>query len=336
MKRLLYLGIVIIILILLMSCQKLTFPENKEDTLWVAHLKEPLLTIIDVDSGNVKQKVELPFIMKDMVRLPTGDVLVVSQRDEYIWKIDERSKTLKTVAKVGEGASEMVVDSERNVVYISHTLRGEVLIYDIGKETIINTIAVGKHPYSLDMDPSGNFLFVANTKDNTISKIDLNQKEEVTHFSVLSRPNGIYVSESTVYIGGHGDYSSLNKQVFLFNYEGELLSAIEAGLMPVIIEPSKIDHSIFVVSHGDHLIQRIHLETNEVVAETALPYNPYFLLCENEGLYISMLDSNQVALLDAENLEVLKEWDVDAGPHAMLKWREEGDGDPEANLNCRR
>jgi YVTN family beta-propeller protein len=77
----------------------------------------------------------------------------------------------------------VTANPQRNEVYVVNTGAGEnkgsISVIDTEKNLIVATIPVQKRPYFLDVDPSGDLGYVANSGSNSVSVIDLKGRREI-------------------------------------------------------------------------------------------------------------------------------------------------------------
>src|SRR5438045_2791147 len=99
--------------------------------------------------------------------------------------------TIGTVVPVLGVVADLLYDSARNVVYFSNFTRNEIDIYSVADKKLIGSVATGLSPASLAISPDLNTLYVANIGSNTISVINLNNRQRGSDYTVGSRPDAI-------------------------------------------------------------------------------------------------------------------------------------------------
>src|SRR5262249_47201191 len=65
-----------------------------------------------------------------------------------------------------------VLDSRRQVLYVSEWARAAVAVLDLKTEKVLDRWPTGEHPCEMVLRRDGRFLFVANANDNTVSVIE--------------------------------------------------------------------------------------------------------------------------------------------------------------------
>lgn len=97
---------------------------------------------------------------------------------------------------------------------------GKVLVYDAGKMTLKNTIAVGMEPAEVTMSSNGQYAFVANGMSNTITVINVADKSVVKTIPVGEDPVGAWP-------GADG-------RMYVDNEKGQSISVIDVATLSVV------------------------------------------------------------------------------------------------------
>jgi len=85
--------------------------------------------------------------------------------------------------QVGQNPTGVTANPKRNEVYVVNSGNGQsngsISIIDTEKNAVVATIPVHKHPYFVDVAPSGDLAYVANAGSNSVSVLDLKTRREV-------------------------------------------------------------------------------------------------------------------------------------------------------------
>jgi YVTN family beta-propeller protein len=137
-------------------------------------------------------------------------LFVVSKEAKSLYVFDLGTKQLISQLRLGAEAYACKLSLDKKVLYISLWGDKKVLVYDIGNSKISAEIAVGDHPNEMLLNKKGDYLFVANSQDNTVSVIDTKNNTVVETLSAALYPaspsgstsNGLALSEDqkTLYI----------------------------------------------------------------------------------------------------------------------------------------
>src|SRR5262245_23909454 len=111
--------------------------------------------------------------------------------------------TIGTVVPILGSVSDLVYDSNRNLVYLANVTRNQIEIYSVSTGRLTGTITTGLQPASLAISPNGRNLYVANVGSLTVTAIDLNAQQAINDYFIGSRPDAIAVgSDGKVVILG--------------------------------------------------------------------------------------------------------------------------------------
>ena len=137
-------------------------------------------------------------------------LFVVTKEAKSLYVFDLATNQLLSQLKLGAEAYACKLSLDKKILYISLWGDKKVLIYDIESAKITAEIAVGDHPNELLLNKKGNYLFVANSQDNSVSVINTKNNTVVETLSAALYPgspsgstsNGLALSEDekTLYI----------------------------------------------------------------------------------------------------------------------------------------
>lgn len=91
-----------------------------------------------------------------------------------------------------EGLWDILLDSTRNLVYITNSGYNRIEVFDTVNRVFLNPIPVGQMPHQMALSSDSNTLYVANTGGESISIVDLNQMAVVGRvaFPAIPRQGG--------------------------------------------------------------------------------------------------------------------------------------------------
>jgi YVTN family beta-propeller protein len=185
----------------------------------------------------------------------TNSLFVVTKENNSLYIVD--LKTKKAVSfPLGAEAYTCLLSKNKTELYISLWGAARILVFDIQKKKIIDSISVGDHPNDLCLSRNGNTLFVANANDNSVSVIDIQKRRVLETLDAALYPgsppgsttNGVALSENekTLYIA-NADNNCL--AVFDVSHPG---SSKSVGFIPVGWYPTgvKVIGNTLYVSNG--------------------------------------------------------------------------------------
>jgi len=80
-------------------------------------------------------------------------------------------------ASTCEGLMDLAIDNRRQRIYIANSGLNRVEVFDIAAQQLLRPIKVGQLPHSLAIAPDGNTMYVANSGGESISMVDLNERQ---------------------------------------------------------------------------------------------------------------------------------------------------------------
>jgi len=139
----------------------------------------------------------------------SNTLYIVTKENNSLYVVDLKTKKSHSLP-LGAEAYTCLLSENKRQLYISLWGGGRILIYDIPKNQIIDSIAVGDHPNDLCLSRNGRILFVANANDNSVSVIDVQKRKLLETLDAALYPgspagstsNGVALSEDqkTLYI----------------------------------------------------------------------------------------------------------------------------------------
>jgi len=135
---------------------------------------------------------------------------VVTQKDNSLYSIDLKTKTVKQKLSLGAEAYTCLLSPDKSELYISVWGDDKIMIYNTITEKLTDSIKVGDNPNDICLSKNGHYLFVANANDNTVSLIDIKKRKTLETLNAAlyastlsgSTTNGLALSpnEKTLYI----------------------------------------------------------------------------------------------------------------------------------------
>lgn len=135
---------------------------------------------------------------------------VVTRENNSLYTIDLSTKKIVSQAKLSAEAYTCLLSPNKKELYISLWGGDKIVVYNTEKRSITDSIPVGDNPNDLCLTKKGQYLFVANANDNSVSVIDVPQRKVIETFNTAlyadapngSTTNGLALSanEKTLYI----------------------------------------------------------------------------------------------------------------------------------------
>jgi YVTN family beta-propeller protein len=135
---------------------------------------------------------------------------VVTKENNSLYVISLKDKKIKHQFPLGAEAYTCLLSPDKRSLYVSLWGGDKVLIYDPVQNKLKGQIAVGDNPNEMCLSKNGEFLFVANANDNSVSVIDTKQQKVLETLDAALHPdapsgstsNGVSLNydEKTLYI----------------------------------------------------------------------------------------------------------------------------------------
>ncbi len=113
----------------------------------------------------------------------------VTTENNSLYVIDlQKNNSVKRFPLGGEGYT-CLLSPDKKVLYISCWGCDKIILFDTYSEQFLGSIMVGDNPNDMCLTNDGNFLFVANANDNTVSVIDLKNREVIETLNTALYPD---------------------------------------------------------------------------------------------------------------------------------------------------
>lgn len=146
----------------------------------------------------------------DVEETDHNQLFVVTKEAKSLYVFNLASRNLVNKVDLGSEAYTCKVSADRKKLYISLWGDRKILVYGISEGKITAEIVVGDHPNEMCLTKNGNYLYVANANDNSVSVIDTRTNKVVETLNAALYPgapsgstsNGVALSddEKTLYI----------------------------------------------------------------------------------------------------------------------------------------
>ncbi|MEI6048218.1 MAG: beta-propeller fold lactonase family protein [Bacteroidota bacterium] len=104
---------------------------------------------------------------------------VVTKENNSLYVIDIQSRKVVSQHPLGGEGYTCLLSPDNKVLYISCWGCDKVVLFDTFQQKITGSIAVGDNPNDMCVTSNGQYLFVANANDNSVSVIDTRQKSVI-------------------------------------------------------------------------------------------------------------------------------------------------------------
>lgn len=168
----------------------------------------------------------------------------VTKEDSSLYVVDLGSKKTIKKLKLSHEAYACVLSPDKSELYISIWGGDKLAIYDVEQERIVSEITTQNHPNEILTTKKGDYIFVANANDNSVSVINTAQRKVIETISATLYPtnltgsttNGLALSsnERTLYIA-----NADNNCLAVFNVS-EPGKSVSSGFIPTGWYPTNV------------------------------------------------------------------------------------------------
>jgi YVTN family beta-propeller protein len=251
--------------------------------------------IVNVSNGEVVQVLPMPGTYGQMAFSPDGSVAYVSGEPNstawkpdgptmadaggaiHVFKVDAVSGSATEQAPIGlsAGASGWPAgigvspDGKTLVVALYHANKAAIINAVTGTET--SEISVGNYPFAARFERSGQFAYVSNAQDGTLSKIDPVAGKVVSTIAGMGGSTGDYNSQPQyiladpkadrlyVAVTNHDGLAVLNTQTDTVDHFVSLQRAEGYGAAPTALALAPDGQTLYVANAGENAVVAIAL-----------------------------------------------------------------------------
>ena len=241
------------------------------------------------------------------------EMYVVTKENNSLYVIDNGSKSIRKVIPLGAEAYSCVISPDQRSLYISLWGGAKVLEYEVRKQEIKRSLAVGQHPNELVLTRNGQYMFVANSNDNSVSIVDIRSWKQIEVLNAALYPdapegsttNGLALSadEKTLYVA-----NADNNCVAVFDV-GTPGNSRSSGFIPVGWYPTNIkviNDKIFVANGKGFSSFANPRGPNPIAKKQAVTYQQGDTsTSSNEVQYIAGLMKGTLSIIDPPDTKAI-------------------------------
>ena len=236
----------------------------------------------------------------------------VTKDNNSLYIIDLKTKQIIKQLPLGAEGYTCILSPDRKQLFCSVWGDRKILIVNTVSLEIEGSVAVGDHPNDMVTDKKGKFLFVANSNDNSVSVIDINQRKVIETLNAALYPttltgsttNSVALSkdDKTLYVC-NADNNCL--AVFDVSHPGQSSSL---GFIPTGWYPScvRVVDGNILVSNGKGLTSLANPKgPNPVQKHAKVDYQKGYVETEDDYQYIGGLFKGTLSIIPVPDKEKL-------------------------------
>ena len=174
---------------------------------------------------------------------------------------------------------------------------------------VLATIGVGSVPLEVAVGEGG--VWVSNSGDDTVSRIDPSSNEAVADIDVCAAPEGVAVADGSIWVVCEDD----GVVARIDPGTDEMVDQVDVGLQPRFVTFAFDD--IWVSSYFDGTITRIDPANGKVVAEITTEQGPQIMAEAGGLLWVSCTDVDHVQAIDPATNEVVATVETSVAPDGL-------------------
>jgi YVTN family beta-propeller protein len=203
--------------------------DNK--TVFVSGGNDNVILIFEIIAGRLVEKDKIPLTNdKKAVISPagieyddaTGLLYVVTKDNNSLYVIQTKTKSIVSVHALPAEAFTCLLNRKKDILYISVWGARQILPFQLKSKTFLPAISVGDHPNEMCLTKSGQFLYVANANDNSVSVIDTRLGKEIEVLNAALVPNALEGSSTNGLA-----LSSNEERLYISNANNNCLAVFE-------------------------------------------------------------------------------------------------------------
>ena len=149
---------------------------------------------------------------------------VVTKDNNSLYILDLKTGLVQKTIALGGEAYTCILSPTRTELYISCWGCDKVLVLNTTSQKIIDSIPVGDNPNDMCISKNGNFLFVANANDNSVSVIDVQKRKTLETLNAALYPDAPSGSTSNAVC-----LSADEKQLYIANADNNCLAVFDVA-----------------------------------------------------------------------------------------------------------
>lgn len=131
-------------------------------------------------------------------------VYSASLAESWLIEINAQTNDVENLVDIGNGKGplQITVSPDDQELYISCQVSNQMLVFDTGTQTVVDSIAVGNGPWHPSFTPDGSHVYVGNNLSSDVSVINTSTRtvEQTITGNGIADPHGIAVTNNSKYV----------------------------------------------------------------------------------------------------------------------------------------
>lgn len=305
---------IVVVILLLTSCNKEEFPPINQHQSFVAsvNILQPSITFYN----NSGEKIENWILDKAYTGAALIDhdkiILYGHQLEEaHLYELSS-GKKIKTI-QTGIGTTNSYYDKDEKLLFLTNSKTNTVTSYNNYGDKLSETKL---RNYPMSMESYDGKLYVINYKDTILSVVDMQTFQVIDEWTIEKSSSGILLlpEQQTIWIGGHGEGSKPNQSIKVLDLQsGNTVNEIKVSIMPVGF--SQNENEVYVVNHGANELDVLS-DRGEILWKLEVGANPFAVSYFNQSIVVVGFDDHTMYFIKDGKIE--KSIETDKGPFQLL------------------
>ncbi|HPZ06777.1 MAG TPA: beta-propeller fold lactonase family protein [Candidatus Eremiobacteraeota bacterium] len=251
-----------------------------------------------------------------------GNQVIIVKKTGY--KINTRNIFISTGETVRENIllipqkpSATPVQKIKPVILATNYYSNELIAIDIEKNTIIQTIPLGREPGGIAFSPEKSTVYIVNSTDNNITVLNISKELKLTgHISVNKNPTSIVATRDTIYVAN----SKSNNISVIDIKENRPFKNITVEKMPTGMCFDEKNQFIYVMNSMANNISVISCNSNSLVKTLEAGKFPCSGAVSPDGEYLYVVNqvSEDLSVIELKKQKTLLTIPLGKGPKNCL------------------
>ncbi|MCH9029060.1 MAG: beta-propeller fold lactonase family protein [Bacteroidetes bacterium] len=273
------------------------FLTSDEKILYVANVEDNFISVINTETENVVGKIEGIKYPWGFSRLGNSDLVAVSGYDKQIVIINFKEHKIVKEKKFNNNLGGITSTKDGKYIYVIETGKNKALKLDAASLKILDSYETGNGPDGIGISKDDSKIYTTNTKDGTISVINIKTKKS-SLLEVGGKPELVHYNHdrSLLFISNF----KLNKIHIIDTNTDKIIHEITDLKSPEEAVLSKSEDLLYVVNFGAKKVFVYHAVTYQKLKEEYIVGNkPIGVISalNDSKLFVSNYGDNTVSVL---------------------------------------
>ncbi len=239
---------------------------------------------------------------------PTGRVFVTNEKSDSVSVINGSTNKVEATIDIGERPRGIGISPDGSEVYVAISEENKIVAFDPQSLKIIREFDAGEDPEAFAVHPNGN-IYISNEDDAKATVINPKSGEIIAEIHVGLEPEGVAISPDGKQVIVTSE--STNMLHVIAVPEHNISANILVGARPRAATFTTDSKFAYATAEIGGEVLKVDMASGKIIAKTSLgddKAKPKDVLVSKDGktLYVAGGRMNQVMVLDANTLELLK------------------------------